>query len=297
MRPTHLIAVLALAAGSAACTGSLDTTPSDDSGDDSVDPPGAARQQFESTIAPMLSACSGCHTGAIDQTPLKWLGAAGATGYYPAVTGEESVVGGFDPDLANLLLKGAHDGGNARAWTDEEKATIADWLVAEAAERGIDLGDNGGLPPGETTPTTSREALAQWSGCMSIDDWRSSLVFQWADKSTERGDCKSCHNNGAGGYYASADDDLMFEMNRFEIYITTFFTAAPKDITNPALGYEVKVNEQKLRSKANATGHPSFNPDGGEQMQYLYNFYDLTNARIAAGTCGPAGFPTTPPAP
>lgn len=298
MRPTHLIAALALALGSAACVGSLDTMPSDDDSgdDDSVDPPASlARQQFDAEVAPMMTACASCHVGAIDSIPLKWLGNNGATGYYAAITAEESVIGGYNPDLANLILKGEHDGGNARAWTDTEKATIADWLIAEATERNIPLDD--GTPPtgGVTTPTTSREALAQWSGCMSIDDWRSSLVYQWADKGSERGDCKSCHNQGAGGFYAADDANIMFEMNKYEVYITTFFTAAPKDITNPSLGYEVKINEQKLRSKANATGHPGFNPDGGNQMQYLRDFYDLTMARITAGTCGPAGFPTTPP--
>lgn len=300
MRPTYYIAAFALAVGSAACVGSLDTMGDDGTGDDGIDPPPTAgRLQFDETVAPMVAAnCASCHVGAIDaigDTSLNYMGNEGPTGYYAAITAEPSVVGGFNPDIANLVLKGEHDLGNARAWTDAEKNIIAEWLITEADDRGIPLDDGGG--GGQTTPTTSREALAQWSACMSIDDWNTSLVYQWADKGSERGQCMSCHNQGAGGFFANDDSDLMYEMNKYEIYITTFFTAAPVNIADPSQGYHVLVNEQKIRAKANATGHPGFNPDGGQQMNYLRNFYDLTKARVDAGTCPPPGFPVVPPPP
>jgi len=301
MRPTHYIAAFALAVGSAACVGSLDTMGDDGTGDDGVDPPPTAgRLQFDQTVAPMVAAnCASCHVGAIDaigDLSLNYMGDEGPEGYYAAITAEPSVVGGFNPDIANLVLKGEHDNGNARAWTQTEMDTIAEWLITEAEDRGIPLDDGGGTG-GQTTPTTSREALAQWSACMSIDDWNTSLVYQWADKGSERGQCMSCHNQGAGGFFANDDSDLMYEMNKYEIYITTFFTAAPVNIADPSQGYQVLVNEQKIRAKANATGHPGFNPDGGNQMQYLRNFYDLTKARVEAGTCPPPGFPVVPPPP
>lgn len=299
MRPTNYLAALALVLGSAACVGSINPMPGDDqTGDDGVDPVATpARMMFDSDVAPMLTgACAGCHTGAIDaagDASYNYMGNTGVTGYYAAVIADASVVGGFDPGLANLVNKGVHDNGGARAWTQAEKDTITEWLLTEADERGIELDPE---PPISATPATSREALAQWSGCMSIDDWLTSQVYQWADKGSERGQCMSCHNQGAGGYYATADDNTMFEMNRYEIYITTFFTAAPINVADPSQGYQVLMNESKLRAKANAVGHPSYNPDGGNQMTYLRNFYDLTKARIAAGTCGPAGFPAAPPA-
>jgi len=300
MRSTKYIAALALALSSAACVGAL--TPEDDVGDDVVDPPVATpgRLAFDSNVAPMVAAaCASCHVGPIDAVgdlSLNYMGSAGPDGYYAAITAEPSVTGGFNPDLANLILKGEHDNGAARAWTQTEMDAIAEWLLTEADDRGIEL-DDGAPEPGTLTPTTSREALAQWSACMSIDDWNTSLVFQWADKGSERGQCMSCHNQGAGGYYANDDSDLMYEMNKYEIYITTFFTAAPINVADPSQGYQVLINEQKLRAKANATGHPGYNPDGGNQMQYLRNFYDLTKARIDAGTCPPAGFPQPPPPP
>ena len=296
MRPQTYAAALAIALGSAACVGQLSTTGDDQVGDDDSTTQSEARTMFENEVSPMLTgACASCHTGSIETTPLKYLGNTGSTGYYDAIVAEPSVTGGFDPGLANLLNKGEHELGSARAWTSEEAGVITSWLLMEATERGIDTDPNPN--PGTTTPTTSREALAQWSACMSIDDWNASGVAQWADKGSERGQCMSCHNQGAGGFYASDDDNEMYEMNKYEIYITTFFTAAPKSVTDPSLGYQVLVNEQKLRLKANSVGHPSFNPDGGNQLQNLRNFYDLTMARVAAGTCPPGGFPETPPTP
>jgi hypothetical protein len=298
MRPQNYLAAIALVLSSAACVGSLDTmTGGDDTGDDTIDPPqSVARMMFESDVSPLLtSACSSCHTGAIDtinDTSYNYMGATGATGYYAAVTLDTSITGGFDPGLSNLLNKGLHDNGNARAWTQTEADAITEWLLTEADERGIELDPE---PPVGTTPTTSREALAQWSGCMSINDWTTSLVFQWANKGSDRGQCMSCHNQGAGGFFASDDENNMFEMNRYEVYLTTFFTAAPVSVTDPSQGYRVLVNEQKLRQKANAVGHPSYNPDGGQQMQYLNDFYNRTLARITAGTCPAQGFPETPP--
>ncbi len=295
MRSTHFLAALAMAVGSAACVGSLDPMPP---GDDEPDPDPTetlGRTMFEADVAPMLTAaCAACHVGAIDGVPLKFLGNAGAAGYYTAVINEPSVTGGYEPGLANMLNKGEHDGGSARAWTATEKNAIVEWLLTEAEERGVVPVDP--PTPGTTTPTTSREALAQWSSCMSIDDWNSSLVYQWADKGSDRGQCMSCHNQGAGGFYAADDQNEMFEMNRFELYITTFFTATPVNIANPSEGYRVVVNEAKLRAKANTVGHPSYNPDGN-QMGYLQNFYTLTEARRAAGNCLPGGFPTVPPTP
>jgi len=298
MRLQTYLATMALVLGSAACVGSLDTMTGDDQmGDDGIDPPtSVARMMFDTDVAPMLTtACGSCHVGAVDAVgdlSYNYMGADGVTGYYNAVTMDASVTGGFDPGLSNLVNKGLHDNGNARAWSQTEKDAITEWLLTEADERGIDLDP---APPVNPTPTTSREALAQWSGCMSVDDWLTSQVHQWADKGSERGQCMSCHNQGAGGFYATADDNNMFEMNRYEIYITTFFTAAPINVADPSQGYQVLLNESKLRAKANAVGHPAYNPDGGNQMQNLRNFYDLTKGRITAGTCGPAGFPAAPP--
>lgn len=307
MRPIYYAAAFALAIGSAACVGTLDPMTGDDTVDPDPDPDpepeSQSRQLFEDTVAPMLTtACAACHTGAIDAPndfSLNFMGSTGVSGFYAAIIAEPSVNGGFNPALANLVNKGEHDGGNARAWTATEKETISAWLLSEATERGLDV-DDPGTPPDPTDPTavpkTSREALAKFSACMSINDWQNSQIYTWADKGSDRGQCMSCHNQGAGGFYASDDDNEMFEMNRYEIFITTFFTAKPLDVTDLTKGYTIAVNEPKLIAKSNAVGHPSYNATGGNQMQYLRDFYDLTMVRWNAGQCPPGGFPTTPPA-
>jgi len=132
---------LVLGAGLFGCVGTL--TPVDGVGDDTGGDDGggggggAAEIQFNNQVSPLLNAaCANCHAGAAGSTPLKFLGNAGTTGYYDAVTIESAVIGDFTPTCA-LVLKGLHDGGNARAWTDAEKATITSWLSAESAARGL----------------------------------------------------------------------------------------------------------------------------------------------------------------
>jgi len=293
MRTIQLAAAFAFAIGGTACVGSLQTGDDSTQGDDTTTQ-SAARQEFESNVSPMLAAtCAGCHTGSPDSQPLKYLGNSGPTGFYAAITQAPSVIGGYDPSLAQLLLQGVHDNGAAPAWSETQKTTITSWLASEAEERGITTQPD--PDPGVVTPTTSREALAQWSACMNQDDWNSTNMTNWANKGTDRGACQSCHNAGAGGFYAINDPTQMFMMNQYEIYITTFFTASPIDVTDPSKGYQVLINDAKIRAKANTVGHPSFNPDGGTQMQSLLDFYNLTKTRRDAGQCPPAGFPTAPP--
>lgn len=137
---THTSPLLLLAALAASgCVGSL--TPLDEAaggGDDTTGGGSAAQSTFTSSVAPLLqSACAGCHVGAVGTSPLRFLGATGMPGFYTALTAEDAVIGNFDPAAAPLVLKGLHDGGNARAWTAAERTTIDAWLNAEATERGL----------------------------------------------------------------------------------------------------------------------------------------------------------------
>ena len=74
--------------------------------------------QFDSDVSPMLEqVCAGCHTGAPESTPTKFLGMAGQADNYAKVTFDDGVIGGWNPALAGLLTKGEHADGTARAWT------------------------------------------------------------------------------------------------------------------------------------------------------------------------------------
>src|SRR5687767_8178156 len=120
--------ILALTLATAACVGTLEPIDPGGGGDDTPDPTSVARQIFEEDVSPLLRAtCASCHVGTAGTAPLKFLGASGETGYYTSITGQPTVIGGWDPTQAELLTKGAHDA--ARAWTTAESDAIAMWLL------------------------------------------------------------------------------------------------------------------------------------------------------------------------
>jgi hypothetical protein len=137
----HLLVPVVLAYALAGCVGTLTPVNGEPGGDDVGGPDGgggggAAETQFNSSVAPLLNAaCASCHAGTA-ATPPKFLGAVGTPGYYDSITVSLGAVGNFTP-TCGLLIKGEHDGGNARAWLQTEKDTITAWINAEAAERGL----------------------------------------------------------------------------------------------------------------------------------------------------------------
>ena len=64
------------------------------------------------------------------------------------------------PDAYEIVLI---TNGRLRWWVESEELLIAEWLDAEKAERG-DAATGGDM--GQPLPGDSRQALAQWSGCM-----------------------------------------------------------------------------------------------------------------------------------
>jgi len=243
-------------------------------------------------VQPMLVAsCASCHEGTVGSTPYKFLGAIDPSDNYQAIMTDQAVIGGWNPALATLLTKGAHDG---RAWTDPEKATISAWMAQEVIDRNVDLENP--PPPQPAGPLTARQALAQWSACMQYADWTDSQVYTWANKGTNQGPCRQCHTDGAGAFFANTDADMMFEMNKHEVFIKAMFTVAPKSLTDPSLGYEVRVNDVKLCNKGAGDGqsHPNYNC-AGTQMDRLVDFYTRTKTYIESGACtATPGFPATP---
>ncbi len=131
-----LLFTLGLLAGAPGCVGTLTPVDDDEAGDDGGGGGGGsvARQMFDEDVVPLLQAtCSACHAGTGGVVAPKFLGTAGATGYYAAVVASPTLVGGFNPTAASLLTKGAHS--SARAWTTAESDTLTMWLLAEADER------------------------------------------------------------------------------------------------------------------------------------------------------------------
>lgn len=263
-------------------------------------PKTAGEQQFDAEVSPMLEQnCAGCHTGAPESTPTKFLGVAGKNDNYGKVTLDDGVIGGWNPALAGLLTKGEHADGQARAWTGSEAGMIEGWMGQEAIDRNITI-DPPVPPPPVVTTLDARQALAKFSACMTYADWTSSQMGTWAVKQANGNNgndpCSDCHSSGAGGAWISIDDAEMFAMNRQELFIKNFFAVKPLDIGDLAKGYEVIVNDPKLLSKSNrqGDGHPNFNYNANDQYRLrLQDFYTKTAARLATCTATP-DFPPAP---
>src|ERR1051325_2732753 len=132
-----------------ACVGRIDSMPG--GGDDTSG--GTARQMFDSTVAPLLTAkCASCHVGPETSATNMFLGPDGVSSYYTTLTNDRAVNGNFNPAAAEILLKGAHEG---PAWSPSAATTITAWLNQELKERGGAPTDPG---PGTNPNTTPRGA-------------------------------------------------------------------------------------------------------------------------------------------
>ncbi len=231
---------------------------------------GAGESMFSSTVSPMLrTACAGCHEGA--GAGPAFMGEAGGDDDYLQLLSNSRVVGNFNSASALLLTKGSHSG--ATWWDPGQQAKIAAWLDAELA----DFGDNG-IP----------DVLAEWVGCMTIQNWNDSGIGEWANKETDQdATCGGCHSDGEYGFHANATSDTMFIQQRTSLGIGSFFQVSAAGVTP-----EVVPAAAKLRSKCSGANlHPSCAVDD-EYVEYLDRFYKLTRATLAAGLCNPPGYKT-----
>ena len=246
----------------------------------------APERLFRDEVVPILRAkCAACHMSVASGQQVKFLG-NGESAYYDEILMYPSVTGNFDAGLAGLFSKIAA-GHYEVTYSAAEAETLAGWLTAEALERGDGDAD------GDIDQLPAVNALAEWAGCMTLDDWVASNMARWADKeTTQDGPCSTCHDDGLARFFAGPDATEMFSMQRFELYVIGFFTvrALPDGSQEvvPALG--------KLRRMGTGNFHPSYQTDldGDAEFAGLEQFHRLTMSRKAGGDCGPAGFPAAP---
>ena len=272
----------------AGCTGSYQPVSDPDRIPDQEDEEmTAAERLFDGEVKPILSVkCATCHTaGAAGEQP-KFLG-QGESSYYDQIMLYPSVTGNFDPGLAGILTKITTSDHYGVTYSDEQQQALTEWLAAEAIERGD--GDD----DGEIDDLPAVNALAEFSGCMSLEDWSLTNMGGWADKETDQdGPCSTCHDDGLARLFASGDSSQMFAMHRYELYIIGFFTVKVEpdgaQTVVPALG--------KLRRMARGNFHPNYLTDqeGDPDFANLEQFYQLTMTRKESGQCDPAAFPPPP---
>ena len=146
-----------------------------------------------------------------------------------------------------------------------------------------------------TTDAPSSEPinlLAQWSGCMNLQDWEDSQMGSWANKNAGVDICATCHLGGLSRFNTNGDSVAMFEANRLEIFIQGFFT-----IDNAPEPHVVQNLEKLVLMGQGDNQHPLYNINANDaHFLQLQIFYDLTKARVeepANPRCDPAQFPTS----
>lgn len=259
----------------------------------------AGLTEFNKSVSGMVAKCSGaaCHAGTTTD-PLKFLGTGDPSQFYPSIVSYAQVHGNWDITQASMVTKldaaGTAGHYGQQPWTPDEKAKIQAWFDVEKASI------NTGGPAPTPTPgrTDTRTLMAEWSACMTLENWNASNMGLWRNKGSGAGNCSRCHNEGQFWIHISPNSDTMFQMNKTEMFITGFFAAKMNaDGTGeivPAYDKLVRVGSGDL-----ATRHPTFNVDinNDQYFKYLTDFYNRTKASRDAKTCAPAGFPTTTPAP
>lgn len=267
-----------------------DENPDFDPGDPDTS---VARQMFDSDVAPVMAAkCAACHTG-LDPLALPFLGTTGSldpSGFYGTIVNHASVHGNFQAGIASLITKVPpvgpfHETDDTR-YTQVELDLIVDWLRTEALERG-DLDGDGSLDP-----LPANNALAAFSACMTLDDWNASQMYRWANKGTNNdGPCEACHREGAYRFNTNNNANVMYEMNRYELYIIGFFTV----MVEPDGSQMVVPAYDKLRRFGTGVFHPNYGTgQNNAHFLYLEDFYQRTMQRMADGLCGPPEFPQPP---
>ena len=145
-------------------------------------------------------------------------------------------------------------------------------------------------PPSEPAPSTAQARLAEWSGCMTLENWQASGMSSWPYKVTEGATvCSSCHADGLGRVNTNPHGDEMLTMNRYEVFIGGFFA-----VTSDGGALDVVPAYDKLAAVGGGLeDHPTFAVGQGDQaFQALETFYQATRAARDSGACAPPGFPT-----
>jgi cytochrome c553 len=279
-----------------------------------ADAPGGTatpREMFDSTVAPLLAACSGCHVGTETSSTDMFLGPPPATAdsMYAGITGDRRVNGDFSPASAELLTKGTHEG--VTWWTAAQAQTISAWLEAEAAARGSgdgsDIvpitgsgsGSDGGGTGGVTDPIAAEQ---QWASCLAASGsaYESTKVYEIANMISSQGTCYSCHEpGGAGGAYWGIDNNYQTMLTKWQEQV---FITAPFEVGEAATGntvtYKMISGREKICAKGmeqdnNGGTHPSFDCEqtvgGVKPVDALDAFTTAVQANEDAGLCPAPG--------
>ena len=311
MRAVLLAAIASI--GLVGCVGELDTMNVDDNDDGSgsdngsgsgSDGSAAAKAAYESNVyATLKGKCISCHNAAGPVNNLSGFITADVSNGWTTINGFQSVVGNWTEALAPVLSKpGTGPNHTTITYDTAERQKIVDWLALELAWRNAGTGSGSGSGTGSGTGTAETPAQATtrvmgaWSGCMTKTNFdAANMASAWGNMTANNNQrCSNCHASGDGGFIATVDSTLFFDVISQNKYYMLQYFIVKLDLANLA-NSKMEINTQSFLGVSQGQDphreHPRFNATTNNGMNALNNFYTSTmNALTAAGTagCGPS---------
>ena len=304
MRSILLAAIASI--GLVACVGELDTTGGGGGGTGGGTGGGSgsgsgttslARTMYENNVHSIMTAkCIGCHRlGAAVGNLSGFVDDNKATSH-ATIIGFTSVVGSFAPTTAPVLLK-ISAGHQGTSYSQTESAAITEWLNQEVIEQnggGGGSGSGSGTTQSETPAQASQRVLANWSACMTKANFDTANMAQsWGTQMTANNNqrCSNCHASGDGGFIATPDSTLMFDVMSTNKYYMLQYFRVKLDLAN-LQNSKIEINMDSFMGVSQGQDphreHPRFNATTNVGMEALQTFYTSTAAAVAAGNCGPS---------
>jgi len=242
-----------------------------------------AKQVFKEDVYASLMKCSGdsCHNTTATSGAIGKFYTASADTTYDATVAATTIVGSTFSALSPVLthVQAGHKG---LSYTPDETTKMTNWLTKEATERaGGGSGSGSGTP--QPPPFDPKKVLAEWSGCMSQENFNAANMTQaWSTlASSGLQKCINCHGGAIGGFLILTQATPYFET------MTTTTAVLLKYFTVNAVDKKVVVNTGSFESANKIQGHPTFDVLNNNGMIALKKLYDSTAARKAANTCDP----------
>ena len=221
---------------------------------------------------------------------------------HTTIVGYTAVVGNFTTATAPVLLK-IQNGHQAITYSSDEVNKITAWLDAEVLWRnapaggGTGSGTGSGTTGGETPAQATQRVLAQWSACMTKTNFdAANMAGAWGNMTANNNQrCSNCHAAGDGGFIASVDSQLFFDVVSSNKYYMLQYFSVKLDLTNLA-NSKIEINTKSFLGVSTGQDphreHPRFNATTNNGMTALNTFYNTTMMAVTAagptGTCGPS---------
>lgn len=260
-----------------------------------------AKRMYDEDVFPIMTAkCVACHAAAGPVGNLSGFVAPSVSTAHATIIGFTSVVGSYAPTAAPVLLK-VEPGHQGVTYTQTETDLITGWLNQEVIEQNGGGGGGTGSGTGsgtqsETPAQATQRVMAAWSACMTktnFDD--ANMANAWGNLTANNNQrCSNCHASGDGGFLATVDSTLFFDVISSNKYYMLQYFIVKLDLANLD-NSKIEINTQSFLGVSNGQDphreHPRFNATTNNGMTALKEFYDTTMAaQLAAGDagCGPS---------